>query len=73
VASCRECGAPIIWGETPAGKMMPLNAEPIAPPRGTWALTVGKTRRATLDDIRLMRPLHEPHWATCPDAKSFRK
>lgn len=27
-ATCRSCGAPIVWARTPAGKRTPLDAKP---------------------------------------------
>lgn len=28
-ARCRSCDAPMLWASTPAGKLMPLDAEPV--------------------------------------------
>lgn len=71
MAICKSCEKTITWAETPAGKPMPLDAEPS--PRGTMALVGGKCWHATEEDRRLLRPLFVPHWATCPDAPSFRR
>ncbi len=32
---CAGCGASILWAFTPAGKRMPLDAEPLTDPPGT--------------------------------------
>jgi hypothetical protein len=60
---CRgeNCNAEIFWVETEAGKMMPLDAKP--------------EKRATLDKAGQLKMIdtYTPHWATCPDAESFRR
>lgn len=71
MASCRSCEAPITWAETASGKSMPLDEVPT--PKGNMVLIAGKTRGATDEDRRLHRPLYTSHFATCPDAGTFRR
>lgn len=73
MASCKTCEAPIIWATTAAGKAMPLDESPVLV-GGEWVLLPGgQTRKATDEDKGLHRPMYMPHWATCPDAPSFRR
>ncbi len=34
LSRCRSCGEPIVWTVTSNGKRMPIDAEPVAAPRG---------------------------------------
>lgn len=68
---CRSCEAPIEWATTEAGKSMPLDRDPVLD--GEWTFIGGKTRKATDEDRQLRRPLYKAHWATCPDAASFKR
>lgn len=70
-AACRSCEAPIIWGQMPSGKAMPLDAEP--DPKGQWVIINGRIRRPDAGDDRLHRPRHTSHFATCVDAPSWRR
>jgi len=72
MAKCSSCEAPIIWAQTAAGKNMPLDEQPVLV-GGEWVLVNGQTWKATDEDRKLHRPLYMPHWATCPDAPSFRR
>jgi hypothetical protein len=84
---CRSCGAAVVWVVTePAGRRMPLDAEPA--PDGTvvitdrmgglaWVLT-----RAELDELAAaeentppegLTPRYRSHFATCPEARQWRK
>lgn len=62
MALCKECETEVIWIKTPNGKNMILDA------------------KETTVYIKLINPLqwvqvrgHVPHWATCPNAKDFKK
>jgi len=62
---CRGCGRPIVWAETKTGAKHPFDVTPIA--------------QATQSDLFSGRVLGEvdtdrsrSHWATCPNATSFR-
>lgn len=70
---CDGCGKPIFWAYTERGKPMPLDPDPVDPATGTYVVT-GKHCRAS-------QPMFDPpdavhymsHFATCPDAESFKK
>jgi hypothetical protein len=62
---CRSCGANIVWYETLGGKKMPFNGSPRplhlrrdeSDPQRRW---IGELPRVDV------------HWATCPQATSWR-
>jgi DNA polymerase III epsilon subunit-like protein len=59
--TCKSCGAAILWAKTPAGKAMPLDAEP------QKRIVLGRvTGEAHVLDT------YVPHWATCPSAAQHR-
>lgn len=76
-ARCRTCGAEIAWATTPAGSLIPLDAQP----HPTGNLAVHRNARGDL----IARPLKaedEPdagekrgisHFATCPDSAAHRR
>jgi hypothetical protein len=74
VKQCKTCAAPIFWVEiVSTGKRMPVNAQPS--PRGTVVLRDGR-------DAEVLGPIaaseykgmkYESHFATCPQAKSWRR
>lgn len=74
-ALCGSCNAPIIWATTQALKLMPVDAEPVA--GGTIAIDQrdGRTYCRVVDSKHLFgrTDLHKSHFATCPDAGSWRK
>ena len=57
MATCKGCGAEIIWIKTPAGKLMPCDAQKI-----TIITEQGQTVSGYI-----------PHWATCSKSKTFKK
>lgn len=57
MAKCKSCGAEIVWITTINGKSMPCNAE-----KTTIVTEDGKTITG-----------HISHFATCPQAATFRK
>lgn len=63
-ATCRSCGAAIVWAVTAAGKRMPLDAKP---------------ERRLVREGRQEPPLvvvtdtYTSHFATCPNADQHRK
>jgi len=79
LAYCGSCGDPIIWTVTQKGKPMPLDADPVAAPRG-FRLDVD-----VLDDDRktpvamfTAKPdagekLYIAHFATCEHADQHRR
>lgn len=71
MASCRSCGAPIVWARfEKSGKNTPLDEQPT--PRGNLVSVSGKVRVATDEDRHLARPLYTNHFSTCPDASDWR-
>lgn len=63
---CRSCKARIVWYRTVGGKMMPFDGAP--------ALTNVRRDQTSVDAPWVGEaPRHLVHWATCPDADSFRK
>lgn len=76
VSACKSCEAPVIWAETTAGKMMPVDAEPSD--QGNVELTLGPVGRPPRADVH-RRPLDDgplgrtSHFVTCPEAGSWRK
>ena len=75
MAACKSCGASITWTITKAtGKNMPVDAEPSV--RGNLVVEFRnggyESRFATDEDRQLARPMHTSHFATCPDAPSWR-
>jgi len=69
-ATCRSCGAPIVWVVMfPSGKRMPLDAKPL---HGLirvepGAPATGHMRGKDAED------LYVSHFATCPNAAQHRK
>lgn len=70
-AKCKSCGAPIMWATSArTGKAMPIDAEPT--PNGNVCLVAGQARPYTPDDAKLHRDRYTSHFATCPDAPTWR-
>jgi len=57
---CKKCGASILWVKTKNLKNMPLDAEP-------------RKMVQVKEGIGEVIDVYMPHWATCPNAKEFRK
>jgi hypothetical protein len=79
VSVCRSCGAPILWAVTEHERRMPLDRDPYTGPEpgGLFALrldgenaplAIAATPEAFADE-----PLYRSHFATCPDAKEWRR
>ena len=72
MANCRSCDAPMEWAEwADSGKPVPLDVGPAD--RGNLAIVNGKVRRYTAEDEKLGRERRVSHFATCPDAPSWRR
>jgi hypothetical protein len=79
-ATCRSCGAPILWAiASGSGKRMPLDAEPVE----DGSLVVVRHRyegsgqtipivEVVGEDEHLELVRFRSHFATCPDAKTWR-
>lgn len=78
-ATCRGCGAPIVWIKTPAGKSMPCDPSPVyykADPDGKDRIvtTRGEVIACTITPgADATDAGYRPHWATCPQAGRFKK
>jgi hypothetical protein len=62
MATCKGCGAEIIWTYTEAGKRIPLDAKPEK--RFVWE---------NVPDQYRLKDTYVSHFATCPKAAEFRK
>jgi len=79
VSTCRSCDAEIRWAKTAAGKVIPIDAEPV--PNGNIQLGyVGGYMVAIVvnaDDALAAQAageeLYLSHFATCPNASRHRK
>ncbi len=80
MATCKSCGAPIVWVKTPAGKWLPCDEGLLAYKQDDEA--GGDT--VVTDDGEVIRcHLHfdgfatgmarMPHWATCSEPDRFRR
>lgn len=79
---CQGCAEEIRFVRTTAGKLMPVNGEPVTlsigegPGHPVVVLVDDKGRvwRGPLDGPRA-RPVagYVPHWSTCPEAKRFKR
>lgn len=61
MATCKTCGAEILWIRTTTGKMHPIDAKPEK--RWVWNAVDGWDLLET----------HISHFATCPDADQHRR
>jgi len=68
MSQCKSCGAEIIWCQTPAGKLMPLDSRPET--RWVFGEAAGHG-----DGTRTARSAqtYMSHFATCPDAAQHRR
>lgn len=82
VSKCRACGAPIVWITTSNGKKMPCDAEPViyqANRRGKDLIVTpnGEVLKGTVvpNGSAMIADGYGyiSHYATCPQADSFRK
>ena len=78
--TCKACGQPICFIQTPAKRMMPCDSKMhMAKAGGTDTLVTrgGEVVRCTIDDklSDSEADLHGwiPHWATCRNAEKMRK
>lgn len=75
IVSCRSCKAKIFFAPTPAGKSVPLDALPAG--NGNYEIDEDGIARALTkerrDELEKGTPLYISHFATCPDAKRYKK
>ena len=82
MATCKSCGAELLWAKTPNGRMMPLDVQPV-PDGNIKLLGDGTCEVLTKDDLEhidekcdlsgYVPRLHTSHFATCPGASQHRK
>lgn len=66
-ATCKSCGDPIEWRQTPAGKRIPIDPEPV---EGGNLELVGQSIAKV---VKAGTGTHVSHFATCPNASSHRR
>ena len=78
-ATCRGCGAPIVWIKTPAGKAIPCDPAPVyykATPNGKDKVVTNRGEVVSCEIVPGADATdagYRPHWATCPQAGRFKK
>ena len=78
-ATCRGCGAPIVWIKTPAGKAMPCDPAPVyykATPDGKDKVVTTRGEVVSCEIVPGANATdagYRPHWATCPHADRFKR
>ena len=71
MATCRSCGADIIWAKTVTDKRMPVNDEPSG--NGNLHLLGGLGYSVQICSEPVCdEPHYLSHYATCPQADSWR-
>lgn len=72
MAICNSCNAPITWATSAkTGRPMPIDLSPVAD--GNLVVIKGVASPATDEDRKLHRDTFKSHFATCPDAPTWRK
>lgn len=71
MATCRSCGAQILWANTPKGKAIPLDAVQV-PHKGNVRVNGRRGRRVAIF-VEAGQGNYQAHFATCPDADAHRK
>ena len=78
-ATCRGCGAPIVWIKTPVGKAMPCDPAPVyykAAPGGKDKIVTTRGEVVSCEIVpggEATDAGYRPHWATCPQAGQFKR
>lgn len=69
MATCKSCGAAIVWAKTKAGKHMPMDPEP-----EQLLVEIGTgTDGERIWPVVEVRKAWRSHWATCPQAAEHRR
>lgn len=71
MATCKACGAEIIWKKTVEGKNMPLDAKPRKMAVLEAAFAHGVEIKA--EPCVKIVDAYTTHWETCPEADRFRR
>ena len=71
--ACKSCGAPIVWACVASGKRAPFDLAET--PDGEWGIDdrEAQPRAEKIDRDIETQPGHKSHFATCPDAKAWRR
>lgn len=78
-ATCRGCGASIVWIKTPTGKAMPCDPAPVyykATPDGKDKVVTTRGEVVSCEIVPGANATdagYRPHWATCPQADRFKR
>ena len=79
-ATCKSCGAPIVWTQTPAGKWMPLDEGLVPYRQNDTGKSLVVDDRGTVIRCDIVTDgsvptgmARFPHWSTCPNADSHRR
>lgn len=76
-AFCGSCARPIVWAATPAGKLIPLDADPVADGNiaahrdesgNLWARVLRKDEAPAENERRGLS-----HFTSCPNADQHRR
>lgn len=70
---CRDCGVDILWVRTANGRLMPLDAEPVADGNLVLVNGVPTLIRGDLSETVPEGPRYKSHFVTCIHADKFRK
>ncbi len=73
-ATCRSCGAGIVWAKTKSGKLCPFDLT--LSPEGKWGIDDRQTpplAEKIEAHIGVSTPGFTSHFATCPDALKWRR
>jgi hypothetical protein len=79
---CRSCGAKILWATTEKGRRMPVDFSPNEkgniflqhrPEREPLAVYATAEQIAAFEGTLQQHRLFTSHFATCPEAKKWRK
>lgn len=79
MATCRSCGASIVWTLTDSGKRMPVDAEPTDGGNVFLWRKDGEVRAMVLGALDTVRTeldngkRYTSHFVTCPDAAEHRR
>lgn len=78
MATCKGCGAKIIWRQTENGKMIPCDPLPVGfrereTARGKIMIEDGRIVSCDFTNEPGAPTGHIPHWATCPKAADFKR
>ena len=64
---CRSCGAPLIWGVSPRGDRVPVDAEP------RKRITLWASRDPEVAPLASLVDVYTSHWATCSSPEAQRR